>query len=69
MHEVYAVPEYGRKWKMSKASSYRAAHSGAWPVVKIGSRLYVPRKAGDELLRTGRLPGAAAPEAKASQGR
>jgi hypothetical protein len=57
MAEVYLIPEYGVKWRMSRPASYRAAHSGAWPVVRIGKRLYVPKLAGDALLKTGQLPG------------
>jgi hypothetical protein len=56
MAEVYSVPQYGARWGLSRAGSYRAALTGAWPTVKIGTRIFVPKLAGDALLRTGKSP-------------
>jgi hypothetical protein len=54
--EVYNVPEYGKRWGLSRSGSYRAALTGAWPIVKLGTRLYIPKQPGDALLKTGRSP-------------
>jgi hypothetical protein len=53
---VYEIPEYGRKWGLSKNGSYAAAHSGVWPVVWINKRGYIPKVAGDRLLAEGFPP-------------
>ena len=42
---TYDVPEAGRLLGLGRSASYEAARRGELPVIKIGSRLKVPKKA------------------------
>jgi hypothetical protein len=47
-----SVPETGRLLGLSRNASYEAAARGDIPTVRIGGRIFVPRKALDALLDT-----------------
>jgi hypothetical protein len=53
---VYRNTEYGKLWGMERNGAYAAARSGCWPVVWINGRGYIPRAAGDKLLRGESVP-------------
>jgi excisionase family DNA binding protein len=47
-----SVPEAGKLLGLSRNGSYEAAARGELPTVRIGSRIFVPRRALDELLNS-----------------
>jgi hypothetical protein len=47
-----SVPAAGRLLGLSRNGSYEAATRGDLPTVRIGSRIFVPRRAMDELLNS-----------------
>ena len=47
-----SVPAAGRLFGLSRNGSYEAAARGDLPTVRIGSRIFVPRRAIDELLNS-----------------
>lgn len=49
--EVLTVQEAGARLGLSRPSAYKAARSGAIPVIRIGGKLIVPRAAIDRLLQ------------------
>jgi excisionase family DNA binding protein len=48
---TYDVPEAGRLLGLGRNAAYEAAKTGELPVIKIGSRLLVPKIALDRLLK------------------
>ena len=51
---TYGVVEAGRKLGLGRNASYLAAKKGELPVIRIGSRLLVPKLALQKLLEGGR---------------
>ena len=49
--EVFNVDEVSKTLGISRASAYKAIHSGEIPSIRIGGRLLVPRAALKGLLR------------------
>ncbi len=47
---TYDVPEAGKKAGLGRNASYDAAKRGEIPTIKIGGRLFVPKKKWDALL-------------------
>jgi predicted DNA-binding transcriptional regulator AlpA len=47
-----SVPAAGKLLGLSRNASYEAAARGDLPTVRIGSRLFVPKRAMDELLNS-----------------
>jgi excisionase family DNA binding protein len=47
-----SVPEAGKLLGLSRNGAYGAAQRGELPTVRIGSRIFVPRRALDELLNS-----------------
>jgi Helix-turn-helix domain len=47
-----SVPAAGKLFGLSRNGSYEAAARGDLPTVRIGSRLFVPKRAMDELLNS-----------------
>ncbi len=47
---TYDIPEAGRKAGLGRNASYEAARTGQMPTIKIGGRLFVPRKTWDAIL-------------------
>jgi hypothetical protein len=47
---TYEVVEAGAKAGLGKNASYIAARKGEIPVIKIGGRLFVPKKKWDAIL-------------------
>jgi hypothetical protein len=55
----YRVPAAGRKIKMSRSASYRAAADGLIPTVEDNGFLWVPKKPWDRIAKQilrGRIP-------------
>jgi excisionase family DNA binding protein len=48
--ETLSVIEAGRRLGLGKDAAYRAAKSGELPVLRIGRRMLVPRRALDRML-------------------
>jgi excisionase family DNA binding protein len=48
---TYDVPEAGRLLGLGRNAAYEAVRTGQLPVIKIGSRLLVPKIALDRLLK------------------
>jgi excisionase family DNA binding protein len=49
---TYSVPEAGKLLGLSRNGAYEAAARGDLPTIRIGSRLFVPTRAMDELLNS-----------------
>jgi Helix-turn-helix domain len=47
-----SVPKAGAMLGLSRNGSYEAAARGDLPTIRIGSRLFVPKRAMDELLNS-----------------
>ena len=47
---VYGVVEAGRLLGLGRSASYEAARTGQLPVIKIGGRYKVPKRALEKLL-------------------
>jgi excisionase family DNA binding protein len=45
-----SVEEAGKKLGISRGKAYEAAHRGDIPIIRIGSRLLVPKAAFDKML-------------------
>jgi len=47
---TYDVPEAGEKAGLGRNAAYEAAHRGEIPTIRIGGRLFVPKKRWDAIL-------------------
>ncbi len=51
--KTYRIEDAGKMLGLGKNASYKAAHKGEIPVIKIGNRLFVPKAAFDRMLEQG----------------
>jgi excisionase family DNA binding protein len=60
---VYTVPQAGRLLGLSRGNAYALAAKGELPVIRMGRRLFVPKRALEALLESATpRPAAGKPE-------